>query len=248
MNTKLSVVVNAHSEREWLNQALDSVAGNVASLQTLGKVESEILLILDSADEVTKQTAYANGDLVRVIETSYSDLSLARNYALSLIDSRFVAFIDGDDIWGADWLAKGLAYMLQLPNSKKVILHPEINMHFGEGVASGLIFRHVGSNSPEFNPTVLAIQNYWSALSFADREIYQDFPFREKDPLAGTAFEDWTFNIETWNAGFEHHVVPETVHFIREKLVGSMKKDSAAANQTYGLPVNFERAWQIDNE
>lgn len=242
MNNKIGVIVNAHNEGPWLAAALESAVLNKISVASETRCETDIFLVLDTPDKETRRVAEDFQNDISIFETAFGDLSQARNYAVANIDSDFVAFLDGDDAWGEGWLAGCVETLDTNPElSADSILHPQFNWHFGRGLASGLVFEHISSLSPDFHPEVLAVQNYWSALSFASRSIYERFPFHKSDVDLKAHFEDWTFNIETWNAGLEHRVVHNTVHFIREKASGSMKKHAQNMGFTYGVAVDFNR-------
>ena len=65
-----------------------------------------------------------------------------------------------------------------------------------------------------FRAAGLAIENYWTALSFAAREIYLHHRYPSTDLELGFGFEDWAWNMETIDAGVLHKIVPGTGHVI----------------------------------
>lgn len=240
--TIIQVVITAHEEGEWLNHAVNSALANRETVSPQKEVRVEIVIVLDSADVGTTTRALAYGEVVNIATVDFADLSQSRNWAVRNFEGDYFAFLDADDAWCHDWLAKcWLATRHNNPANGPNVFHPEVNFHFGHGLSSGLVFKHVSSTEAEFDPRVLAVQNYWSASSFAAKEIYASFPFQSASANDKTGFEDWTFNIETWNSGVEHLVVDKTVHFIREKRQQSMKRDAQSSSLTYGVKVDLRR-------
>lgn len=238
----ISAVINGHQEGDWLDLALQSAILSKAKAIKDHSILVELILVLDSANQHTKLIADRYACQVKVLDCNLKDLSKARNFGVSESRGETVAFLDGDDAWGQDWLSKSWElYESSSSDLRQSIFHPEINWHFGEGLESNLIFRHISSTSDEFDAGVLATQNYWSALSFSAADTFKKFPFKSFDAQDRLGYEDWTFNIETWNAGREHVAVPETLHFIREKCRGSMKRRSQQDLLTYATKVNFAR-------
>jgi glycosyltransferase involved in cell wall biosynthesis len=238
----ISAVINGHQEGDWLDLALQSAFLSKAKAIKDHNILVELILVLDSADQFTKEIADRYASQLKVLLCSFKDLSKSRNFGVSESRGETIAFLDGDDAWGQDWLSKSWKlYQSSSSDLRQSIFHPEINWHFGEGLESNLIFRHISSTSDEFDAGVLATQNYWSALSFSAADNFRKFPFKSFGGQDGLGYEDWTFNIETWNAGLEHVAVPETLHFIREKRRGSMKRHSQQNLLTYATKVNFER-------
>lgn len=202
------------------------------------EIDSEIHVVLDRPDSLTLKVAEGFGPKIKWSVVDFGDLGLARNFGVD--NSRFdtIAFLDGDDLWSVNWLAAASEFSAK--SGSGYILHPELNYYFNTDSPrrSGHITRHISSTSPDFDFTILAQRNYWTALSFGAKEIYKSFPFRSVGAEMGTGFEDWCFNIESLGGGVEHLVVPMTAHFIREKAQHSMRKIHARRNAIFN-PVSL---------
>jgi hypothetical protein len=117
------------------------------------------------------------------------------------------------------------AYQYLETREKDVVVHPQYHIMF-EG--KNMIWQQIGSCDPRFHADDLMEANHWDAVCVAKRELLVKYPYE----TPGFGLEDWHFNCQTIADGIEHHVVPETVHFLRAKRVGSLL---AYANETNRL-------------
>ena len=145
--------------------------------------------------------------------------------------------MDGDDLWGADWLH--LAYKAATANgeSAEAIWHPENLFYFTtsdfDSHSIGLVAHPFAqshhlfqypSDEPGFNRDVLFFDNIWAANTFTKRTMHLRYPYKPVDNEKGFGIEDWSWNIETVWANIPHRVVPDTVHLHRTKEIGSLGK------------------------
>jgi hypothetical protein len=140
------------------------------------------------------------------------DQGAARNHAAETARGQYIAFLDGDDLWGQSWLVRAHAAAAGL--RPEAIIHPEF-AYFFEGDAT--ILRHVDQDDPEFDLDLLRAVNYWDGLCFCRTAIYRAHPYAPRDLARGWALEDWHWNCETLNAGYRHRIAPETVIFKRRR-------------------------------
>ena len=210
---KITAILNVHREGLLAVPAIASIYRNTDRLLDAG-YEVEILGIMDRSDPLTKSVIESRFRKdVTLIETDFGDAGLARNHAVNVATGDFLGFLDADDLWGADWLIRA-ADMAQTREAS-VIWHPEVSIYFGD---AKLAFYHIDMEDPRFEPTGLALDNYWTALSFAAHEVYSQNPYPPTDLREGIGFEDWSWNMNTISAGLLHKVVPKTGHAIRRRL------------------------------
>jgi hypothetical protein len=249
----ITVIINFHREGALAIPALASMIDLISSARAEGlKVEARA--VLDNADDLTRQIITARGGFLdNVEEVSFGDPSLSRNKGALSACGEFLAFLDGDDLWGADWLKLAYKSAIATDAPTQAIWHPECLFFFSEtdfdchstnlvphpSARSHIIFHHP-SDEPGFQRNVLFLENIWSANVFAKREIYLRHPYKPANKKRGIGHEDWSWNIETVWAKIPHLVVPETVHLIRIKESGSVGQQSALAGLFSTLP---EEAW-----
>jgi hypothetical protein len=193
-------------------------------------VQVEILAVLDRADAVTKEIfeRWTNERCdAKTLEAEFGDLGLSRNFGVSEAQGKWIAFIDADDLWTPQWLAS--AYRAGESEARRSIWHPEINLYFGE---RPYVYKHVDMDDPIFNFAALAIDNPWTALCFAERELFVKVPYRQINIDKQLGYEDWGWNLETISVGAVHKTVLGTAHCIRSKSVSLVSKTAAS----YCLP------------
>lgn len=223
----ITAIITAHGEGLMAGVSFHSLRDAVAVARD-GGLDVEVLVVLDNPDRATREVfsdAEAHGS--RVVEVSYADQGRVRNHAAELAKGRYIAFLDGDDLWSENWLTE--AYAVCATDPGRIIAHPEVNWFFEQ---IGNLFFMVDQTDPEFDPAYLRFSNYWDALCLSPAAAHRDHPFSDRDIAAGFAYEDWHWNLETVAAGFQHRVVPDTLHFKRRRRWSQ----TLEASQNLSLP------------
>ncbi len=221
--TIITAVVNCHNEGRLAWRSFLSAWEAISAVPT-----ADMLIVLDSPDAETKGCAEdfcttfdgLSSRRVRILTTHHSDLGLARNSAVLAARGEYIAFLDGDDIWGNLWLVYALAYLESVPVQS--IAHPQVNINFEQ---DQLWWEHKDSRAKDFDPSVLLVTNHWTALALAHRSVFEQHPYTAAGN--GYGFEDWEWNTRTLAAKIPHVVVPETVHFIRRSASSMSKRQGA---------------------
>lgn len=208
----ITAVLNAHREGLLAKASIESLKRNVVQARKSG-LEVEVLVILDRADEITRKVIKLTcDDDFRLIETNFGDAGNARNFAVESARGEYIAFLDADDLWGDNWLVHAAKIATQ--REDEVIWHPEVCIYFG---TTKHLFVHIDMEDSSFNSLGLAVENYWTSLSFGARAIYLKNPYPATDLSSGFGFEDWAWNMETITRGVIHKIVLDTGHIIRRK-------------------------------
>ena len=233
----VSAIITAHAEGPLAGPSFRNLVDTVAAARRDG-LEVDVLVVLDNPDAATLETfAEAEQHAARVEQVSYADHGLVRNHAARLVDSDYIAFLDGDDLWSENWLTE--AHKVCQRDPGKVIAHPEVNWFFGE---SGFLYFLPDQTDPDFDLAYLRVANPWDALCMAPVAAYTDVPHSKRAIAEGFAFDDWHWNMETLDAGFVHRVVPETIHFKRRRAGSQFTVANANRSLTRPSPM-LDYAW-----
>lgn len=213
--TALTIIVLAHAEGPYLFPAVASAEEAIRELTARGlmaEAEIERLLVLDQPDQPTQQAAASIAQRgYQILMTNHGDPALARNTAVEAAHGRYIAFLDGDDLWSSNWLAASFELAAGCPDT---VLHAEYNLIFG---GSSMLFRQTDPTEPWFSVDYLRAMNCWDALTVSPRQIYVDYPFVANDVANGYAHEDFHWSAMTYCAGVAHRLVEGTIHFKRRR-------------------------------
>lgn len=221
----ITAVVNGHREGLLAQATLRSVLQAVNRARQSG-LRAEILLVLDRAGDDTRAVFdefSAAHDSCRTLVVDHGDLGKSRNSACQAAESEWMAFVDADDLWGADWLTA--ASSAAAADDREVVWHPEISLYFP---ASPQIWKHPDCEDPDFRIENLAISNFWTAHCFARRDLFLRCPYDVTNLAGQIGFEDWSWNMKVFAAGGLHKIVHGTSHAIRVKTTSLLKQTKAA--------------------
>ncbi|MGE3497578.1 MAG: glycosyltransferase [Candidatus Binatia bacterium] len=99
----VSVIIPTHNRRALVCEAVDSVVAQRA-------VEAEIIVVDDGSTDGTHDTLARFGARIRCVRQPHRGVSAARNAGARLAVGAWLAFLDSDDLWAPDKLARQLAY------------------------------------------------------------------------------------------------------------------------------------------
>ena len=111
----ISVIIPVYNGERYLCAALESVL-----VQTQPPLE--IIVVDDGSTDQSVRLALAYQPLVRCIQQVHGGIGAARNGGIRVAQGDLFAFLDADDLWAPDKLARQVAYLQN---------HPELDMVFG---------------------------------------------------------------------------------------------------------------------
>lgn len=123
MNTKLSFIIPAYNEGDYIGKCLKSVLREKNSVNNNG---IEIIVVNNASTDKTKEKALAFPG-VKVIDKLEKGLVGARHAGYEVAAGELIANVDADDIMPAGWLKKALTEFSQ--NDKLVALSGPIVWH-----------------------------------------------------------------------------------------------------------------------
>lgn len=228
MRYDVSLVIVFHNEGVYALAALASMKDAVDTARANG-IKLEARAIFDCPSPETRRLVQRRGSWLDAIdEVSFSDLGRTRNAAAQNAKGKYIAFLDGDDLWGRSWIAA--AYVRAVKWGKPAVWHPEYvfffdddgyNQHSTTEEPNPWCRAHFSvqapSNAPDFDRRSLIFANAWTANALTLRDVHLQCPYDPVDVNAGVGFEDWGWNIKTLDRGIPHLIVTSTVHAIRRR-------------------------------
>jgi glycosyltransferase involved in cell wall biosynthesis len=219
----ISVIVNVHAEGLLAVPTLRSVLTSMVVAESQGH-SAELVVVLDrSPDDTVDVIKAATGSRARLVAADHGDLGLSRNTGVAAASGEWVSFIDGDDVWGAHWLAG--AAKAAGADVRTVIWHSQYAVYFETGQH---ILEHVDMEDPDFDLRYFLTANYWTSADFVPRFLALEVPYQQASKADLIGYEDWNFHCRTLERGVLHKVVPNTVHFIRRRQQSMSRQMQAA--------------------
>ncbi len=232
----VTAILTCHREGLLLGPTVASYRECVEHARASG-IAVETLVVVDRGDALTRRVAESLG--APVLQTDCGDPGQSRNAGVAAARGAHVSFLDGDDLWGFDWLARAMAFARAQPGP--VACHSEVNVVFG---SERLTWWHADSEDPDFERDYLMIGNYWDAMCLVDRSVLTQFPYRANDLRAGYGHEDWHWNMTTLDAGIPHRPVPGTMHFKRRRKGSQMALCDEQDVTTFATALSlFDEGW-----
>ncbi|MEL6957342.1 MAG: glycosyltransferase family A protein [Pseudomonadota bacterium] len=235
----ITVALTLHNETVVAGPTLHSCDAAIAAAEAAGH-RVERIIGLDNATEATWRFVNQSAlDHWRKVPLSVGDLGLARNGLAEVARGTMLAFMDADDLFSENWLVEG-ARMLTEGRADGIdrILHPELNWFFD---GAGAVLVNPDIESPFYAPQYWRVGNCYDSLAMADTDTFRAVPYRARDKASGYGFEDWAWNVETLQAGYEHRVVRDTIIFKRRRdnsLVTELKSNKSVVWELEGLAID----------
>lgn len=226
MNTpNISVIVNAHREGLLAVSTIRSLRQAIKYAESQN-LRIETIAVLDRSDDLTVEVFTSQPEInFKIIRVDHGDLGTSRNAGALHASGDWIAYLDADDLWCENWLAK--AFISAETDKRMIVWHPEANLYFG---VREYIFRHVDMDDTEYDPLSLMINNYWTALCFTRRSTLLSIPYTSTDLTRGIGYEDWSWNREVISQGGFHKIVKGTAHAIRAKDNSLLRMTGAAGS------------------
>ena len=233
----LSVIITLHGESLLASAAIQSAE---LAIQQLADTDLKIERIFSFDNATDKcRNYFSEGRFPdwKRFEFSFGDQGLARNAVIEQASGKWLALLDGDDLFSENWLRKSME-AIRTSEDQKLILHPELNYYFD--AARSVMFKP--SQTDElFTPYYFYVSNYYDALSVGPRDAWLEHPYPPRAIKDGYAYEDWQWAIETMSAGYKHINVPDTIIFKRRREASQTLESSGR-----GARIRYVDALAID--
>lgn len=230
----ITVAITAHAETFVAGPTIRSCDAAISAAERSGYLVERLIGLDNATSEATEYFHQPDLEHWRKVPLDVGDLGLARNGLAQSAQGAFLAFMDADDLFSENWLVEGAkALKAAAEQGQRAILHPELNWFFD---AANAVLVNPDPTSVFYTPYYWRVGNHFDSLAMADTETFLEIPYRGRDRNNGFGYEDWCWNIETLQAGFIHHVVPDTIIFKR-------RRDNSLVTE---LNTNKNVLWELD--
>lgn len=131
MNASISVVIPTFNRARLLLEAIQSAAPQMRS-------QDEIIVVDDGSTDDTAELLRQSHLPVRYLRQENKGPAAARNRGFAAATGEFIAFLDSDDLWAPDRIARQLELLCQ---------HPDLDLVFGlEGLFGDSVQSEAGLN------------------------------------------------------------------------------------------------------
>lgn len=118
-----SVIIPTYNRASFVTKAIDSVLRQSFN-------DYEIIVVDDGSTDITKQALQQYGKRITVVHQANSGVSAARNRGIGNANGKWIAFLDSDDEWKENYLARQLDQINSNPDVIAFITNA-INIHPG---------------------------------------------------------------------------------------------------------------------
>ena len=145
---RVSVVIPTYNCARFLGRTIDSALGQTYR-------DFEVIVVDDGSTDETQSLVVGYGEAVHYVYQPNQGASAARNVALSRAGGEFIAYLDADDLWSPEKLARQIEYLDAHPacgfvhtevsviDERDQILYARFNQETGRAVPQGQCVRDV---------------------------------------------------------------------------------------------------------
>jgi glycosyltransferase involved in cell wall biosynthesis len=118
-----SVIIPTYNRASFIAKAVDSVLRQSFN-------DYEIVVVDDGSTDTTRQALQQYGERITVVHQANSGVSAARNRGIGNANGKWIAFLDSDDEWKENYLARQVENIRSNPNVIAFITNA-VNIHPG---------------------------------------------------------------------------------------------------------------------
>jgi hypothetical protein len=230
----LTLVVTAHNETLVSGPTMASADRAVAAARDSGFTVQTVIALDKATEETTEYFGQTDFDHWERWALDEGDLGRVRNAVAPRTQGRYIAYLDADDLFSENWLAKGLSVLeAARQRGERAIAHPEVIITFDGALG---LHQNVAQSSPLFTPYFLYMRNLYDSLCMTPREAHLEVPYIHRDMVSGLSYQDWQFAIETMSRGWDHVLVPDTIIFKRRRDFSLMVESKGRQSLVRSLP------------
>lgn len=218
MNSLISCVVPVFNGECFLDETLQSILA-----QTYRPIE--LIVADDGSTDGTLAILSGYGDRIRVVTQETAGPAAARNLGLRAARGEFVAFLDADDLWSPEKLARQMECFVARPELQACVTH--VQMMWSEGMREE-------AEQYQGHPRTGSVPGYATTTLLARRSVFD--LVGELDPtLWFSDAVDWFLRARELGVVLE--VVPEVLVFHRMHENNHTRRRSAASRDEFARTV-----------
>lgn len=232
---RVSVVIPTFNCERFIGRTVDS-----ALRQTYR--DFEIIVVDDGSTDGTQAVLAQYGDALRYIRQANQGASAARNAALSTATGEYLAYLDADDVWDPQKLARQVTYLDANPacgfvhtevaviDEQDMVLHARFNQETGRTVPQGRCLNDILQRSHIQTLTVLERRSAFERAGKFDLRL----------PVA----QDYLHWIQVVLQGYEVGYLPDPLGQYRWRagsLMSSQRRLLADFAKIYEILLNEHR-------
>ena len=211
---RVSCIVPVHNGARFLREALESILAQ-------SHPPFEVIVIDDGSTDATPEIAQAYKPPVTYLRQARSGPARARNAGLGTATGDFVAFLDADDTWRPEKLARQLERFEARPDLGVCVT---LAQNFWEAEMAEEAARLVD------HPRARAVPGYSTVTMLARREVFEAVgPFDAE--LAHADAAEWLLRCE--EAGMVTELVPEVLVDRRLHRANRSRERAAASRDQF---------------
>ncbi|MBD0388947.1 MAG: glycosyltransferase family 2 protein [Nostoc sp. C3-bin3] len=115
LSPKISVIIPTYNRSYLIKDAIESVLNQTYQ-------DFELIIIDDGSTDNTKEALAEYGERLQYIYQENQGRSAARNHGINLAKGEYIAFLDSDDVWFPDKLARQVPILESAPENV-VLVH-----------------------------------------------------------------------------------------------------------------------------
>lgn len=167
----VSIIMPAYNSQDTIQESIDSV-----KYQTYQ--DWELLVVDDGSNDQTKEIVKKNikqNSRIRLIESNHGGPGGAKNRGIESASGRYLAFIDSDDYFDNDFIAKGVA---KLDEGFDCVVFDHIRFNSINDQINHADINPLGSNTAATNNAVwnkMYNAELWQIIRFPEQVLIEDF-------------------------------------------------------------------------
>lgn len=213
----ISVVLMGHDQGHLIHGSIISAERAARHARARG-LSVELLLLLRAATPVLQRwTADRIRSPWRVIDVGAVGRGEACNGAVHVAKGRYIAWLDGWDLWSENWL-EAAVLAAERGTTKAAVWHPYAVVQFGDSYFSTqgyALLPQPDGLAGELDYASLLDANPYPTGPAAARSLFTELVFPLEDDTRGWADVAWWWNCNAAGRGYHHCVVRKTFHYQR---------------------------------